>query len=126
MIVKYVNDQGYEGKGYPYCTLNKDYIVLGLKLKSGLVSDEINIQDDTDGSAIVGYLKDYEIIDHRIPSNWSFNRYMNIITIEPREFDTDDFWELYHDKDPEAEALYEKVVRELYHFHGWPADKVVW
>ena len=85
----------------------------------------VTVQGDENGSAISPLIENFEIIDHRIPPNWIINQGINT-TIEPREFDTDDFWELYHNKDPEAEALYEKVVRELYHFHGWPADKVVW
>ncbi|KAA8734857.1 hypothetical protein F4V57_03610 [Acinetobacter qingfengensis] len=109
-------------------TFSKKYLCFGIQFNEYLQTTEVSVRRDSDGTPSLVEIEKFEIIDSKIPPDWQVSFYQhgdNVRTfIEPREFDGD-FWELYHDGDPKADALFEEVYARLCQFHNFPIEKYV-
>ena len=104
--------------------INKDYIVHQITFNPSSHSPQSVILDEDDNYPVLFNLGLFEIIDNRIPEGWIFKYYSSgYIHLSPQEF-AGDFWEKFHDGDPEAEAVFEQVARKLRLFHGWKVKRL--
>lgn len=120
MIVKYVRERGYEGRGVdPYLTLGRNYTVVDLTFKPHDSTYYVTLGDEDDEeSGGVWDLKFFDIVDGRLPDGWVVTQFNHgIIGISPQEF-LGDFWELYHDGDEEAEQVFADVLAKIKAFHA--------
>lgn len=123
MIVKYVQDRLNQTVGKDcFFTMGKNYIVLEVFYS---MDNKLNIvvHDDNELSAGVIELKYFNIIDNRIPPNWvcelSRAGYYNIY---PQEFYID-FWDDFHDGNPEAEKIFAEVYQKIKAFHDFKDEE---
>lgn len=147
MIVKYKRareNKGF-GKEKDTClTLEKDYLVLGIAFMP-LQGSPIRINDDgsitpldnrmlvrilsdDDSYPIMEELKYFDIINDRIPENWTFRLTINgYHEIAPQALGGN-FWEEYEDRfvddngdreENEATEVLDDVLRILHQFHDW-------
>lgn len=125
MILKYMRkrNEKLSDDEDPFYTLEKEYLVLGVSFNSSgkewMDHEVITLGDDIPAGAGGAPLKCFDIVDPRIPSNWiiEYGDFYNSYYLYPQEFQGD-FWERYHDSDPEAERLFKEVYRDIQHFHG--------
>lgn len=118
MIVKYVRERGYQGRGNdPLFTLNKDYIVLGYSIKQHDFLCEIDVVCDRENSPTMLDFQYCEVVDSSLPAHWIIKKNEYSFFTCPPEF-IDDFPEKYEDNDPEAIKTFRRVVNETYAFHG--------
>lgn len=121
MIVKYMRDWGYQGEGKdPDLTFKKEYLVIGVNynVQGNL---EVSVEIDSDGTPCLFPLTSFDLVDPSLPEEYSFYFYeYGFASLQPIEF-KGDFWDRYHDGDPEAEKLFEQVMTRLKKFHGWEA-----
>ena len=105
---------------------DKNYIVLGItflerRIFNGIESKEtyLTILRAIDQYPCMFNIKNFEIIDQKIPEGWVFYQFLNgAYSLKPKEF-TGDFWDNFHDSEPEAEKTFELVYKKLMEFHGW-------
>ena len=118
MIVCYARERGYGGEGPdPSFTLGKEYIALDVLFLPDARPTLVTVQRDSDATAVMLELKFLDIVDPEIPADWCLvdlgnGRY----SMRPKEF-CGDFWDRFHDGEPEAERLFERVVDKLKAFH---------
>ncbi|MFJ2994838.1 hypothetical protein [Pandoraea sp. NPDC087047] len=77
----------------------------------------ITVQRDSDSTPVLVELQCFDVVDPAVPNDWTFldfgsGRY----SIAPREFGGD-FWDRFHDENPEAEKTFEQVIERLKIFH---------
>ena len=59
-------------------------------------------------------VSDFEIMDNRLPSAWVAKVDLNgYLELAPPEWLSADFWERFHNGDPEAEATFKKEVAAI-------------
>ena len=101
-----------------HLTLNKDYIVISV-LYTPSSGTEFTIETDGDNYPALFSSKYFDLIDARLPPNFMYKFYENGITqLRPLAFDGN-FWERFHDGDPEAEKVFEETVRKIKAFHNF-------
>lgn len=118
MIVKNVHPRLGSNDKDPFITLDHNYIVISISF----LKDQNVVQYgiDTDNSEGPGLFDAnlFEITDYRLPPDFTAHRFeFERYRIQPIEFDGD-FWDLYHDADEQAEAVYLQVVDRIKRFHG--------
>ena len=110
-----------KGNNPKFPKLNAIYNVFGIDFFLEKTNQEImiSIYSDIHDSPVLEQFKNFEIVDSRIPSDWIFrkSKYINTFFIQPKEFSSD-FWDKYHDGDPEAEKIFQEVERKIKLFHG--------
>jgi len=119
MIVKYVRERGYKGQGQdPSLTLGKHYYVFGFDIRPDGYPNYISIRRESDGTPVLFEYSCFEVVDPRIPDGWCFFHLSEPYQrLDPCEFGGD-FWDLFHDGDSEAEAVFEKVAKKIEAFHS--------
>jgi hypothetical protein len=130
MVIRYVRERGYKGNGRdPLLTIGKAYIALGIVFRPAPHASQVCICTDTDGRGRLqgeAYadggpglfdLNCFEVVDPRVPPEWSMLDHGNgFYRLDPTEF-TGDFWDRYHEADPNAEATFEFILSKLAAFH---------
>ena len=117
MIVEYVKERGYEGKGQdPLLTLNKTYIVLRTVFRTDGYPTSVTVQVDRDESPGVFDMSCFRVIDTRIPSDWNLRALPVGFCLEPLVF-SGEFWDLYHDGDEDSEITFDNTIIQLKSFH---------
>lgn len=107
MIVKFKeNKQGWLIK-------DKLYVVLSISFFYNESAALITIKSEDADIPILCPINEFEIIEPKINPNWIFSNYSDgRYSIQPLEF-SGDFWEKFHDEDPESGMLFWKVYNEL-------------
>ncbi|RKL78997.1 hypothetical protein D6D63_08450, partial [Moraxella catarrhalis] len=63
-------------------------------------------------------LSDFEIINSDLPQNWNFILHNNgSVSLRPKEF-LNEFWDGFHDGNPEYEKIFWDVYRKLEEFYS--------
>lgn len=111
-----------ESKNPKFPILNAIYNVYGIDVfvrSNGSVETYVSIYSNVHDSPVLEELENFEITDNRIPPDWVFQKYEsnNNFFIQPQEF-TGNFWDDYHDGNPEAEKIFKEVERKIKQFHG--------
>ncbi len=89
-----------------WLTIGKEYLVLSVTIYAHKVWYNI-VNDDSQQSPGSHDAIQFEVISHHIPSNWGIKPGdINLFTLEPRAWSTDDFWDRCFDGDPAALELY--------------------
>lgn len=131
MIVRYVRERGYKGNGRdPLLTIGKVYTVLDIWFRPAPYIAQVCVctDSDTEGHPMGVPYSDgvpgsfdmnlFDIVDSRVPPDWLMSDYgCGYYKLEPNEF-TGDFWDRYHDADPDAERVYKQLVKRLEAFHN--------
>lgn len=131
MMIRYARERGYKGEGRdPHVTLGRAYVVLGVVFRPAPYATQVCICTDadtkspphgqpySDGGPALFDMNFFDIVDPRIPAGWSMMDHgRGYYRLNPDEFGSD-FWDRYHDADPDAEATFESVVGKLYAFHA--------
>lgn len=117
MIVKYVKERGYEGSDNdPLLTLGREYIVLGIDF-SLEHAPEILIVPDCEGTPGLFSLAFFKVVDAAMPSDYHFKSYDHgLCSLYPKELYVD-FWDHYHDDEPEAVKILDEVIKKIKAFH---------
>lgn len=110
MIVKFIAKHNqHEG----WLVKNKLYIVLGISFNQNDSYPQITIKTEDSDTPAIFSLVDFDIIDAKIDTNWVFIIHTNTnYSIRPIEF-SGDFWDKFHDADPNAEKVFWQVYNEL-------------
>ncbi|APG31155.1 hypothetical protein [Granulibacter bethesdensis] len=109
--------ENLEEKNYLDFTIGKIYPILGILYRSDGRPIMLTLQRDSDGTPVLMEMKFFQFVDHSVPDGWGFFDFGNgSYSLEPQEF-SGDFWDLYHDADPNAEAIFEKVLKKIEDFH---------
>lgn len=118
MIVRYARARGYQGDGKdPHLTLGKEYLALGVTFRSDTYPVQVSIQRDSDGTPVLCDLKFFDVVDPGLPDGWGiFSSSPGYYSVEPSEF-RGDFWDRFHDGEPDAEKLFTQVVDKVKAFH---------
>lgn len=78
----------------------------------------ITVQRDSDGTPVLVELHCFDVVDPAIPSDWCFSDFgCGSYSVEPKEFGGE-FWDRFHDGDPQAEKTFERAVEKLKAFHA--------
>jgi hypothetical protein len=131
MIVRYVRARGYKGKGSdPVITIGKLYAVLSVVFRPAPHSMLVCICTDadaadhsdgkpySDGTPGLFDMSRFDIVDPRIPSEWSMLEHGGgYFRLCPSDFGGD-FWDRFHDADSDAERTFETVVKMLNAYHA--------
>lgn len=118
MKVRYARPRDYKGQGDdPSFTLGKTYVALGVRFQPEGRPAMITVQRDSDSTPVLVELQCFDVVDPAVPNDWTFldfgsGRY----SIAPREFGGD-FWDRFHDENPEAEKTFEQVIERPKIFH---------
>jgi hypothetical protein len=118
MIVKNIHPRLAPHDKDSFLTLGNSYVVFSIKF----LKDQNIVQYgiDTDNCEGPGLFDAhlFKIVDHRFPPGFTLHQFeFERYRIQPAEFDGD-FWDLYHDADEKAEAIYAQVVERIKKFHG--------
>lgn len=101
-----LNAEGNSTEFSPWLTLGKIYIVLGiLKDASGLINFRLMTSDKEVGPESVGVYSSecFELIDNYQPKIWKEKKLARGgIEISPASWQSDDFWDKFYDRDPDA------------------------
>lgn len=130
MMVIYARTRGYSGSGRdPLLTIGHEHIILGIVFRPAPYSTQVCIQTDvdagdhldgtpySDGGPGLFDMAFFDVVDPRIPPGWLMaDMGDGYYRLGPSEFDGD-FWDRFHDGDPDAEKLFEQVVEKLKVFH---------
>jgi hypothetical protein len=99
-------------------TLGKTYLVFGILFQSESHQTMVSVRRDSDETPVLLELSYCSIVDSSVPADWYFSELSNgFYTLQPKEFEGD-FWDRFHDADPEAEKIFEQVVKKLEAFHA--------
>jgi len=133
LIAKYVKERGYEGKD-PSLTIGKEYLVFRMILNSINSETTLSLPCDDDNELALFNLKNFEIIDNRLPEGWGFFALWDgCYSLEPCAF-RGDFWDLYYEGEPsevtkllqkysgqqhiDPQAIFKEEERKLKLLHG--------
>ncbi len=118
MKVLYARPRGYKGQGDdPSFTLGMTYVALDVRFQPEGRPAMITVQRDSDGTPVLVELQCFDVVDSAVPNDWTFLDFGNgRYAIAPREF-VGDFWDRFHDENPEAEKTFEQVKEKLMTFH---------
>jgi len=110
MRVRYLGTPGAphtpENGGY-YLKPGGEYVVLELHIK-GDGASSLRIEHTPGELAGLFSGKYFEQVSHSIPSQWSVEIYQRGgLSMGPKEWIADDFWERMMERDPEAELSFE-------------------
>lgn len=119
MKVKYCKVQAHGGQeADPSFTLGNTYLVLGVRFLPEARPAMIIVQRDSDGTPVMAELRNFDIVDSAIPTDWCLSDFGGgSYAIEPSAF-SGDFWDRYHDANPDAEKVFSQVVEVLAAFHA--------
>ncbi|WP_156125968.1 hypothetical protein [Paraburkholderia kururiensis] len=114
MIVRYSKVRAYQGQESDLSfTLGKKYLVLGARFQSEGRPAMVVIRRDSDGTPVLAEFHCFSIVDPVIPADWCLVDFGNgSYGLEPKEF-AGEFWDHFHDGDPDAEKTFEQVVKKL-------------
>ena len=118
MKIKYIRARAYEGQGVDLnFTLGKTYLVLGVRFQSKERPTMVTVQRNSDKTPVLIELQCFDVIDTAIPSDWCFFDFGDgFYSVEPKEFGGD-FWDRFHDGDPEAEKTFMRVIAKIESSH---------
>ncbi len=130
MIVRYARERGYKGLGQdPLLTIGCDYIVLGILFRPDSYANQVCIQTNktdgdhsdgkpyTDGGPGLFDIGFFDVIDSRLPPGWSLvDAGRGYYRLDPNEFGGD-FWDHFHDADPDSEKTFNRIIERLKEFH---------
>lgn len=118
MKVKYVTARPYKGKGSdPSFTFGRTYLVLGVRFKGATELTEIIVRRDSDAAPVLAELRHFSVVDPAVPPEWGlFSLADGSYALEPKEF-SGEFWNRYHDGEPEAENVFERIWGDVQDFH---------
>ncbi|VEG13900.1 hypothetical protein [Moraxella cuniculi] len=110
MIVKFIaRHKQYEG----WLIKDKLYVVLDIVANCLDGSVEIVVKSEDIHTPIVVSLNEFEIIDSRLISDWEVCvNDLDGLTLRHQKF-SGDFWDKFHDADPNAEKVFWQVYNEL-------------
>ena len=114
MIVKFIarNNQYND-----WLIKDKLYIVLDIYFNFYNKKIEIVVKSEDNHTPYVFDLSDFEIINSDLPQNWNFILHDNeSVSLRPKEF-LNEFWEEFHDGNPEYEKIFWDVYRKLEEFY---------
>ncbi|WP_157221591.1 hypothetical protein [Herbaspirillum sp. YR522] len=119
MKVRYARLRDYKGQGDdPSFTIGKIYIALGVRFPPEGRSVMITVQRDSDSTPVLVELQYFDVIDPAVPNYWNFLDFdSGSYSIAPREFGGD-FWDRFHDADPDAERTFRQVIKRIEVFHA--------
>jgi hypothetical protein len=104
-------------------TLGKIYFVFGILFQPKDQPTMVTIRCDADETPALLELDCCSIVDSSIPNDWCFFDFRNgFYALRPKEFGGD-FWDRFHDADPEAEETFEQAVKKLEAFHAQTASE---
>ncbi|ADG61046.1 hypothetical protein C0134_09000 [Moraxella catarrhalis] len=115
MIVQFIarNNQ-YNG----WLIKDKLYIVLDIYFNFYNKKIEIVVKSEDNHTPCVFDLSDFEIINSDLPQNWNFILHNNgSVSLRPKEF-LNEFWDGFHDGNPEYEKIFWDVYRKLEEFYS--------
>lgn len=119
MKLRYARPRDYKGLGDdPSFTLGKTYVALGILFQPEGRPAMVTVQRDSDSTPVLVELQYFDVVAPAVPNDWNFldlggERY----SIEPREFGGD-FWDRFHDANPEAEKTFEQIIERLKILHA--------
>ena len=120
MIAQYVKERGYAGAGVdPHLTLGKKYDVFTISFFSeqGHEINEIIVRSDQDGTPAVFPLSCFQIVDGKIPSDWTIEQHdFENYRIQPKEFNSD-FWRDFHDGEEVSQRIFKDACLKIKIFH---------
>lgn len=89
-----------------WLTIGKEYVVLSIHVYSDIVMYNI-INDNSNQSPGSHDAIQFEVVSHRIPSNWRINPgTLNLFTLGPKAWEQENFWDRCYEGDPEAIKVY--------------------
>ena len=78
----------------------------------------VTVRRDSDGTPVLVEIRCFSFIETAIPTGWRFFDFGNgSYALEPEEF-AGDFWDRFHDADPNAESTFGRVMQKLDAFHA--------
>ncbi len=102
----------------PWLTMGKEYVVLAIEIYS--TKNLYLIVDDTSNKAPgLHDAKQFEVLSHKVPSNWVINPgSLEILTISPEDWQKSTFWDECYDGNPLALEIYKREARIIYEEEG--------
>ncbi len=115
MIIRHTRKRE-DRKEDTHLTLNKKYLVIGVYYVPNQGSKFI-IQCDTDNEVGWFLSKYFDLVDAHVPPDFSYTFYESGRSeLEPTVFDGD-FWDRFHEGDPDAEKIFDQEVKRIKAFH---------
>lgn len=101
-----------------WLTMGKEYVVLAIEIYP--TKNLYLIVDDTSNQAPgLHDAKQFEVLSHKVPSNWVINPGgLEILTISPEHWQKSTFWEECYDGNPLALEIYKREARIIYEEEG--------
>lgn len=101
-----------------WLTIGREYIVLAIEVYSTKTL-YLLVDDSSNQAPHLHDAKQFEILSHRIPSNWNINPgNLEIITIAPKIWQKSTFWEECYEGDQAAIEIYKREARIIYEEEG--------
>jgi hypothetical protein len=118
MKVKYTRARAYQGQEVdPSFTLGYTYLVIGVRFQPEGRPTMITVQRDSDKTPVLVELRSFDLVSAAIPNDWFFFDFGDGgCSVEPKEFGGD-FWDRFHDADPEAEKILVRTIAKIESFH---------
>ncbi|WP_157659422.1 hypothetical protein [Burkholderia ubonensis] len=119
MKVRYSKARARQGQeADPSFTLGNTYLVLGVRFQPEARPTMVIVQRDSDGTPVMVELRNFDVVDSAVPADWCFSDFGGgSYALEPSAF-AGDFWDRYHDANPDAEKVFSQVVDVLAAFHA--------
>ena len=91
-----------------WLTIGKEYVVLSVEIYDNEVLYLI-ADDSSNNYPGLHNANQFEVISHKIPSNWQINPgSLSILCLGPKSWEEDDFWDRCYDGDLEALNVYKR------------------
>jgi hypothetical protein len=112
--IKIINEHNGKEQGTnEWLTVGKDYIVLAIEIYP--TKNLYLIVDDSNQIPGLHDAKQFEILSHKIPSNWIINPGdLEILTISPEAWQKPTFWEECYEGNLSTIEIYKREVRIIY------------
>ncbi len=97
----------------PWLTIGKEYVVLSIEVRENIIY--YLLVSDSNNQPGMHNAVQFEIISGKIPRNWIIEKGSSVIfTLGPEAWWGKNFWEKFHDVDPEALETYKREARIIY------------
>ena len=103
-----------EQESSEWLTIGKEYVVLMIEVYP-TKNLYLLVDDSSNQAPHLHDAKQFEVISHRISSNWIVNPGdLNVVTIGPKVWQEPGFWENCYDHNPKALEIYKREARIIY------------
>lgn len=98
----------------PWLTIGKEYIILAIEVYP-TKNLYLLVDDSSNKSPGLHDAKQFEVLSHGIPSNWSIlPGDLEMLTIAPKAWQSPTFWEECYNGNPSALEIYKREAKIIY------------